>query len=425
MKPIAYRNRIAFTLVELLVALTIASVVTLISLPAIRNILKQHVSARSAEMVHQVFVNARAQAIRSNQPFGVALQRNGDTGENADFCRKLSFVSAPPPYRGDISTARAVKLPQPGTDPASVLRLGFPQLDYARLYFEVDTFLNGDVKAKRRVTMRPGATLFLGEAVGPFEILNVGLGNFPLTDSGTPVTGTIISVRSLWPSSPQTAAATQSLRFNDYARYPLDLRGLPIESFLPGVELPRESAIDLSISGIGLGGVQFNSQAIRCNTSTDADMPASDAGFDRVVVMFGPSGDVQQVYLEAWNTATSTYDVQSQFVSGTLYFAIGRSDGILAPETAVTFDTADQWRGTLPNYASTETVWLSLRSSSGAVTLSPQSAAMEPATAFYAANSITAPSLGTTCANRSEQINVLSLRAAFARQLAKQGALVQ
>ena len=48
-------------------------------------------------------------------------------------------------------------------------------------------------------------------------------------------------------------------------------------------ELPRDNVIELSISGYGLNGVQFNSEFIRKETSTDGQAPATLAGFDRVV----------------------------------------------------------------------------------------------------------------------------------------------
>ncbi len=417
------RRPSAFTLVELLVAITIASVVTLIALPAIRNALKQNTASRSAEVIRQVFVNARAQAIKSNRPFGVALRRSANTGVNADYCKSLSFMAAPPTYQGDVSTATAVKLAAVGAptpDPPNILRFGFSRIQCPRLYFEVETYQNsGQMQAIRDVTLRPGAVIYLSDSLGPFRVTGANLKN--ITHTGVTAMGVELILQTLWPNVPSA-----QLPFVDGSYYPFEVHGMPMESFLPGVELPRDSAIDLSVSGIGLAGVQFNSQNIRCTTSTDADVAlGSDAGFDKVVVMFGPTGDVQQVYTDTWNATTNAYDVQTQLVTGTIYLSIGRSDGILAPETAVGFDTIDAWRGTLPNFASTETVWLSLRTSSGAITLSPQVAPLEPAAAFYTANAITAPPVGTTCANRIEQINVLSLRVINGRRLAKQGAQLQ
>ena len=123
----SHRNR-AFTLVELLVALTIASVLTAIALPTLKDSLRQNALSRSASLVKGAFINARAQAIRTGRPFGIVIERRrNDLGSGSlnqldllttNYATRLYYVQTPIEYRGDVTGAAAIPFLVPESIPA-------------------------------------------------------------------------------------------------------------------------------------------------------------------------------------------------------------------------------------------------------------------------------------------------------------------
>ena len=69
------RNENAFTLIEIMIAIAIASVLTAIALPTVKESMRQSINSRSASLVKGALLNARAQALRTGRPFGVVLER--------------------------------------------------------------------------------------------------------------------------------------------------------------------------------------------------------------------------------------------------------------------------------------------------------------------------------------------------------------
>ena len=114
-----YRDR-AFTIVELLVALTIATALTVIALPTLKDSLRQNALSRSASLVKGAFINARAQAIRTGRPFGIVIERRRNnlgsgTPDQLDFlttnyATRLYYVQTPIEYRGDVTGASAIPI---------------------------------------------------------------------------------------------------------------------------------------------------------------------------------------------------------------------------------------------------------------------------------------------------------------------------
>ena len=116
----ATQVRSAFTIIELLVALVIVSVLTIIALPSLKEAFRQDALARSASVVQSAFLNARAQAMRSGRPFGVVIQRlRNDVGGGAvsnlnlltaNYSTRLYFVQSPMEYQGDIPNASVIPI---------------------------------------------------------------------------------------------------------------------------------------------------------------------------------------------------------------------------------------------------------------------------------------------------------------------------
>ena len=107
----------AFTLVELLIAITIASALTAIALPTLKDSMRKTTLSRSASLIKGAFINARSQAIRTGRPFGIVVERRrhqiGSGAAStldftlANYSTRMYYVQSPIEYRGDFQDAVA------------------------------------------------------------------------------------------------------------------------------------------------------------------------------------------------------------------------------------------------------------------------------------------------------------------------------
>ena len=376
------QRRIAFTIIELLVALAIATLLTAIALPSLKEGMRTSSLSRSAGIVQGAFVNARAQAIRTGRPFGVVIERIrrsiGDgTADQLDFfaanyATRMYYVQSPIEYRGDtedavcypvFETAASALLPGIAAPQFLVApRIFFPQRSAGLLYAAAGP--SPSLAAQNLLTA--GTRFSLGDSGYVFEIERAekvtgyttdmvdrltGASVFQFNEIGTLVdfnfVGTTPETRTQTgvyrPNNTLlTPAATQPAQFHE-ARFPggiepyqgISFRFLtnPIPAALAPVTLVGKSVIDLSISGPTEDPLAFGTQAIFDSTpGVDAPAMASNVQFNNIAVMFSPDGKVDSVYydqrLVAGNTVTGF--VPQRLVTGTtLAFNVGFVDGVL------------------------------------------------------------------------------------------------
>ncbi|TWU60104.1 hypothetical protein Poly51_03780 [Rubripirellula tenax] len=411
-----------FTLIELMVALMIASILTLVALPAAKEALRQHTVTRNAEVVRQYFLNARAQAIRQNRPFGVVLKRTATDGVGANYCKQMSFATGVPTYSGDSVSSVAYVVSY--TASTNVYVLFFPSTGpnlSARMHRDATSFNDASLTAEQRnrVVIRDGALITLDEDFGPMQVGRIRTGT--LNVGGTNLDGTFMDVAYPWPNSPPLNKSLPLTAGPNYSSVPFEIKGFPQQSFLPSVNLSGDAVVDLSVSGIGTAGLQFNREIIGCDGTTT---PYADAGFDQVMIMFDGQGDLDEVIYEQRDTTASIYRMVGRQSIGTIYVAIGRADGVEELENVDTFDTAELYKGQLPNYANPETIWVTVRGNSGAVGMSPQPPAVEDKASYYTARTLSPPS-GVDCALRQSQVDILTQRVIDGRRLARSGRSVK
>lgn len=385
------QRRIAFTIVELLIALAIATLLTAIALPSLKEGMRTSSLSRSAGIVQGAFVNARAQAIRTGRPFGVVVERIrrsiGDgTADQLDFfaanyATRMYYVQSPIEYRGDTEDAvcypvfeTAARSGLPGIAAPEFLvapRIFFPQRSAGLLYAAAGSGPAGgpgpSLSAQNLLTA--GTRFSLGDSGYVFEIERAvkvggystdmvdrltGAPLFQFNEIGTVVdfnfVGTTPETRTLngvyRPTNPLLTAsypaATPPALYHE-ARFPggiepyqgISFRFLtnPIPAALAPVTLVGKSVIDLSISGPTEDPLAFGTQAIFDSVpAVDAPAMAADVQFNNVAVMFAPDGKVDSVYydqrLVAGNTVTGF--VPRRLVTGTtLAFNVGFVDGVL------------------------------------------------------------------------------------------------
>ncbi|OYP32176.1 Tfp pilus assembly protein FimT/FimU [Rhodopirellula sp. MGV] len=367
------KRSVAFTLVELLIALTIASILTLIALPTLKDSMRQNSLSRAASLVKGAFINARAQAIQTGRPFGVVLERRrnriGDgTANNLDFtaanyATRLYYVQSPIEYRGDTVDAKCYPVfnTNPGSNanyPTSqfpqIPRLFFPQSAAGILYASAvnNTAALNLIRVGTRFSLDGSGYVF--EITGLTQVTtyssSVVTPAFTISEPGTLVDFNVVGFSpessqrpaELWNINPAAYLSTfQQLKFpmelEPFAPIEFRFRTSPIPAPLAPVALMGKTVVDLSISGTATEPMKYGAQSIVDYDQTQG-IPslAADALLHNVAVMFAPDGSVEGVYSDQ---RTPLYPPGSDPIAGftiirdtpasTISFNVGYVDGIL------------------------------------------------------------------------------------------------
>jgi len=253
----------AMTMIELLVVITVILVLTAVMIPTIRY-QNRNRALREAERQLNAFIgSAQARAQQLGRPVGIWIERFRNEAippiagappalnpaSDANYAVTVYIAEVPLPYAGDVRDAR-VQL----TSNANTWQLNFPQTSVLR------NPLNP--------LIRPGDHFQIQlDHRGPFfEAQRISATNIPvyvLTEN--PVgDGTRIPIAATTP-----------------AGVPFQIHRRPTKSFVPPLNLPVGSVIDLSVSGTTAGGNEFLTNVANGNRP--------------VIVMFQPSGGIENV----------------------------------------------------------------------------------------------------------------------------------
>lgn len=381
-----YRNtdgpRRGFTLVELLIALTIASILTAIALPTLKDSMRQHTLSRTASIVKGAFINARGQAIRTGRPFGVVIERQrheigAGSADQLDFilgnyATRMYYVQSPMEYRGDYQDAFAYPIfEDSNTSNANdvvVPRFFIPQASAGLLFAAAAPGTNGNATAARNLIS--GSTRFaIGNSDYVFQVLNLEQVTLNTTGAATTNLG---SNRTLYhpgiPASPGTLVTFNVLEFSPqhaqlpgrlfdtqaprgtlaaaaavstfpaglqaYQPSPFQFLSNPIKAPLAPVTMLGKTVIDLSISGTSDNPVAFNCQEI-VDPAPSVTIPPlnADVNLHDVMVMFSPDGRLSGIYYDqritAGTTAITGFQYQRVNPSASVSFNVGYIDGIV------------------------------------------------------------------------------------------------
>lgn len=417
-------KRDGFTLVELLVALTIASVLTAIALPTLKDSMRQNSLSRAASLVKGAFINARSNAIRSGRPYGIVIERRRpDLGSgsadslafvNANYSTRLYYVQSPLEYRGDIQSSSAYPVrgidTVPGTPAVNynVPRFFIPRDEAGLVYASA---LNPRSPAARLVST--GTLFSVNDSDYAFQI--TGMQATTRNIQGVPnVAGTEISFNyrdasprsNILPGHITQVTNPTAIGENSFVfpaglalEQPFDFKfqANPIRAPLAPVTMIGRTVIDLSVSGPSSAPIAFNSQVI-VDSDPSSVIPAlvADQPLNDVVVMFAPDGRLDGIYTDVRvdNGTSITGFVPTRFdPSTTVSFNVGFLDGVLdniddgarypeqlAVGTDYQVNTGDPAFATpgspapltpriAPNFANTDCAWVSIQPLSGTIRL--------------------------------------------------------
>jgi len=272
-RQLRQQSTLAMTMIELLVVITIIMVLTAVMIPTIRYQYRNR-ALREAERQLNAFIgSAQARAQQLGRPVGIWIERfrnetlppiagaapalasNNMYPTDANYAVTVYIAEVPLPYSGDVRDARVwlskVLLPP---DDKWVWQLNFPP---------TSMLLNSLNPLIRR-----------GDH---FQIKLDHHGHFfeAQRTSSPDQDGYVLTENPVGDGTRIPIAATTS------TGVPFQIQRQPRKAFVPPLNLPVGSVIDLSVSGMAAGGNEF------LTTATNGNRP--------VIIMFQPNGGIESV----------------------------------------------------------------------------------------------------------------------------------
>ena len=298
------RQRRGLTLVELLAVIAVMAILLSVAVPVIRPALKDRKLRESARLINAYCAGVQARATELGRPVGIVLTRSTTNARGIYQCTEIFTAEVPRPYAGDLVDSKA-RVTQNGT----IWTISFP------------------------------SNPFFNTLLGPKELFALKLDYkeplYHCRRSGNQQA--IIDNSSLDLCGPprQLVNADGSAKRG----VPFQIYRSPARSTAAPLQLPSGVALDLSVSGIGFRGTQFN--------------PTSKLGAGNITIMFNPNGSVEGVYVGGQSLPQTTK----------IYLMIGRVNQINPAKPFQRGNNANE----LANLRDPVNYWLSINPKTGLV----------------------------------------------------------
>ncbi|NND96421.1 MAG: prepilin-type N-terminal cleavage/methylation domain-containing protein [Pirellulaceae bacterium] len=367
-----HSSRRAFTLIELMIVVFIVLLLAAISLPTVRNLLKDGRSAHQARQVVTILREARSRAIATKSEVGVLFDRLGTTN---DFLRSTSLQmrmsNSVPPYAGESAAARAVLFHDPpaNTGNAQVATLTatgptnaafFTAADCPLLYLSAvnGAGANQPIGVFDRLELQGGRSVVMIRMLAVAAADSMGMGDGTkvifdprerLFDSQSSAASTTLPTVA-FPGSIQQRSSSTAVRFKIHRK--------PNVSMVGGLTLLKGMAIDLNYSGIGPAGVQLSQFVIAPGAT-----PTTDVNCGGVAIVFAPDGSV--AYMNYGVNVAGAVVNSVEHPPSNIYLCLGRLDGI-RPDSL--YDTTNKPPANIMNL---ESSWIVINPFTGRIQASP------------------------------------------------------
>lgn len=375
-------HRRAYTLAELLIVITIMIMLMAITLPAVKQVMKDSGMREASRQLNAYFAMAKARALLTGRPCGVTMRCDLPLGGTdptsgsmpnwpARQVTQLFLAEVPPPYAGGTVGARArirssltlpattltyefypVTLTAPNTynpDTAEILQLaGLIELNEK---FLVRFDYKGAWFVCQRVIDRQNRDHFIFQTLGDSA------------EDIYPITGQT-SAGSATPLPPEMNNLTAA-----YQGLPFQIIRLPRRIGNP-LELSQGTCIDLAYSGIGptnlpTGEVEFGMYPWSSGAPPAGLFPSSPAKLETITIMFQPDGGIETVYLNNYAFVPPT----------SLHFLVGKTDRINLPlgNNATHATAINMFDVETSNLMDPLSIWVSVSKSTGNINTSENS----------------------------------------------------
>lgn len=307
-------RRAGLTLLELLIVVAVATLLLAAAVPLLRLPLQGRKVREAAREVHLFLTQARARAVELGRPVGVLIRRADPAFPNGSFfSQQLYLVESPPPYAGDDSNARAV-IPSPTLNVPFSAQLNNSAL--APLLISVGDLIQFDFQQPLyRITM-----LSQPDPTNQPDVVDVQFAPLRVTSATPPP-----------PPASLPGGGQRPVPYQIF-RSPIRLGGISatgqtvIRTSGAPLDLPNGVVIDLTVSGMEPHLNQFTAA-----DPNDADpwTPSTVPDTTDVVILFGPSGQVEQVYHGLYITLSGNLQTVGIDPPGMIYLLIGRLDQVV------------------------------------------------------------------------------------------------
>ena len=217
------KQRLGFTLIEVLVVVSILLILTAVLIPRLRTINKERSLREGARVTGSIFTQASQRAIADGVS-GVLLKYNPNFSDGTGYSSAVSNMSllrAVPTFAGDQEPATGVGAFQTGT--AGTVSIPYP------------------IEQDDLQIIKSGDSIGFGQSSSRYTILTV-----TPTPAGTPTTLNLLLDVSYLPD-PDTFIATAGGEGTAYT-----VHRLPRELRSSEVELPRNIVVDMRFSGFNM-----------------------------------------------------------------------------------------------------------------------------------------------------------------------------
>ncbi|MEX2137987.1 MAG: prepilin-type N-terminal cleavage/methylation domain-containing protein, partial [Pirellulales bacterium] len=322
-----YNEHRGLTLVELLVVIVILTMVTAATIPLMAPVTGERKVRESARLLSSVFAQAQSRALTTGRPAGVWIQRlaNGPTDfiDRANQAVDLFLCESPPPYSGETPYTLAT-VAADSSNFVVEIQGGLPQ---------------GYVFTGDRIRFNYRGAVYRIAGVGPKVNVQSTYGDGSLT-------GANMAINVLPTDIPPPLTAP----------VPFQIFRQPVKTADEPVTFPVGAMIDLGFSGVGNGmefAVPLAAAAASSNTPSAA---ATGVPHSPVLIMFGPSGNLDSVYFGHRPSNRSTPQFEAYKPITAVYLLVGQRNA----DDAVA----------VPNFMNQQNVWAAINPQSGLVTTS-------------------------------------------------------
>ncbi len=402
-------NRKAFTLVELLVVISIATILATLSLTTLQGLLKDQKISQSVRLARQYFETARTRAMATGRPVALFLERASPEGDGSGLpvvanhtVTRMSIGEVFPPYTGEVSLATATLWDTPvGAPTVSTRALTDGFADQAR-------FLLAEVVTAFGTSTTPGmasigdtiefvgntqrfviesidfiggevAITFFNPSSTYDSLLAAKIQSGSPTDtkfevgySGRePTIRTINTLSSMLAPTPLITPTPIGVEFRIYRK--------PSKSLVGAITMPRGTCIDLTVSGIGPRSSAWDVDSpfhLTVAPSSTVNGTLKRSSYSRIAVVFNPEGRVNGIYQDNRIVGTGTPEVAAggSYVpfglSTKLYFMVGRTEQVI-PDAPLTAPAVGERGDALGNLMDTANTRISINPFTGLIESSP------------------------------------------------------